>query len=155
MGLLMNTMLCLCVSTSSHKSLHLTIQMFIHSCVLLSQTCPWAFISLTNGFSFFIEIPLYCLVDFSHDVAYEQINELKYALGPLSAHDEKYCSDTCFRRYLEARNWNVTKSRKMLEESLKWRATYKPEDIRWVCAQVTLFAESCQVTNHHANCLSA
>ncbi|KAG0547819.1 hypothetical protein BDA96_01G112900 [Sorghum bicolor] len=60
-----------------------------------------------------------------------KINELKYALGPLSAHDEKYCSDTCFRRYLEARNWNVTKSRKMLEESLKWRATYKPEDIRW------------------------
>uniref|UniRef100_A0A804M355 CRAL-TRIO domain-containing protein n=1 Tax=Zea mays TaxID=4577 RepID=A0A804M355_MAIZE len=60
-----------------------------------------------------------------------KINELKSALGPLSAHGEKYCSDTCFRRYLEARNWNVTKSRKMLEESLKWRATYKPEDIRW------------------------
>lgn len=130
--------------------------MFIHRCVLLSQTCPWAFISLTNGFSFFIEIPLYCLVDFSHDVAYEQINELKSALGPLSAHGEKYCSDTCLRRYLEARNWNVTKSRKMLEESLKWRATYKPEDIRWVNALKLLCSlNPGQVTKHHANCLSA
>jgi hypothetical protein len=35
-------------------------------------------------------------------------------------------------RYLEARNWNVAKARKMLEESLKWRAAYRPEDIRWV-----------------------
>ena len=36
------------------------------------------------------------------------------------------------RRYLEARNWNVNKSKKMLEETLKWRSTYKPEEIRWV-----------------------
>ncbi|KAL6843478.1 hypothetical protein ACP4OV_026540 [Aristida adscensionis] len=60
-----------------------------------------------------------------------KINELKAALGPLSARGEKYCSDACLRRYLEARNWSVTKSRKMLEDSLKWRAAYKPEDIRW------------------------
>ncbi|WVZ60337.1 hypothetical protein U9M48_010380 [Paspalum notatum var. saurae] len=64
-------------------------------------------------------------------LSYKQINELKSAVGPLSARGEKYCSDTCLTRYLEARNWNVTKSRKMLEESLKWRAAYRPEDIRW------------------------
>jgi hypothetical protein len=62
----------------------------------------------------------------------EQINELKAALGPLSTRDEKYCSVACLARYLEARNWNVAKARKMLEESLKWRAAYRPEDIRWV-----------------------
>ncbi|RLN41654.1 hypothetical protein C2845_PM01G29930 [Panicum miliaceum] len=61
----------------------------------------------------------------------EQINELKAALGPLSARGEKYCSVACLARYLEARNWNVAKARKMLEESLKWRAAYRPEDIRW------------------------
>ncbi|RLN18834.1 random slug protein 5-like [Panicum miliaceum] len=60
-----------------------------------------------------------------------KINELKVALGPLSARGEKYCSEACLKRYLEARNWNVAKSRKMLEESLKWRAAYRPEDIRW------------------------
>ncbi|PAN45284.1 hypothetical protein PAHAL_9G107600 [Panicum hallii] len=60
-----------------------------------------------------------------------KIDELKSALGPLSARGEKYCSEACLTRYLEARNWNVTKSKKMLEESLKWRAAYRPEDIRW------------------------
>ncbi|KAL6637748.1 hypothetical protein ACP70R_025320 [Stipagrostis hirtigluma subsp. patula] len=60
-----------------------------------------------------------------------KVNELKAALGPLSARGEKYCSEACLKRYLEARNWNVTKSRKMLEESLKWRTACRPEDIRW------------------------
>ena len=63
---------------------------------------------------------------------YLQIKELKAAIGPLSCRSEKYCSEACLTRYLEARNWNATKSRKMLEESLKWRESYKPEDIRWV-----------------------
>lgn len=31
-----------------------------------------------------------------------------------------------------ARNWHVDKARKMLEETLKWRSAYKPEEIRWV-----------------------
>ncbi|TVU45306.1 hypothetical protein EJB05_04813 [Eragrostis curvula] len=60
-----------------------------------------------------------------------KIKELKAAIGPLSSRSEKYCSEACLARYLEARNWNVTKSRKMLEESLKWREAYRPEDIRW------------------------
>lgn len=112
--------------------------------------------SLTNGFTFFFEIPLYCVVDFSHDVSCGQISELKSALVPLSGHGEKYCSDTCLTRYLEARNWNITKSRKMLEESLKWRATYRPEDIRWVNELKLLFSfNPSQVAKHLANCLSA
>ncbi|KAF3439336.1 hypothetical protein FNV43_RR17613 [Rhamnella rubrinervis] len=44
---------------------------------------------------------------------------------------KEYCTDACLKRYLEARNWNANKSKKMLEESLRWRATYKPEEIRW------------------------
>lgn len=62
----------------------------------------------------------------------EQIDELKAAIGPLSGSSKKYCSDPCLRRYLKARNWNVAKARQMLQESLKWRSRYKPEEIRWV-----------------------
>lgn len=61
----------------------------------------------------------------------EKINELKAAIGPLSGRSLQYCTDACLRRYLEARNWNVEKSKKMLEDSLKWRKTYRPEEIRW------------------------
>ncbi|KAB1220583.1 CRAL-TRIO domain-containing protein C23B6.04c [Morella rubra] len=60
-----------------------------------------------------------------------QINELKAAIGPLSGRSLQYCSDACLKRYLEARNWNVDKSKKMLEETLIWRSTYKPEEIKW------------------------
>ncbi|CAN1814135.1 CRAL-TRIO domain-containing protein C23B6.04c [Linum perenne] len=60
-----------------------------------------------------------------------KVNELRAALGPLSGRSSKYCTDGCLRRYLEARNWNVDKARKMLQETLKWRANYKPEDTRW------------------------
>ncbi|KAG5543212.1 hypothetical protein RHGRI_016085 [Rhododendron griersonianum] len=60
-----------------------------------------------------------------------KVNELRAALGPLSGQDLKYCSDACLKRYLEARSWNVDKSKKMLEETLKWRSTYKPHEIRW------------------------
>ncbi|CAI0437018.1 unnamed protein product [Linum tenue] len=61
-----------------------------------------------------------------------KINELKAAIGPLSGPSLKYCSDACFRRYLVARNWNVEKAKKMLQETLEWRSSYKPEEIRWV-----------------------
>lgn len=64
---------------------------------------------------------------------YMQINELKAAIGPVTGRSLQYCSDACFRRYLEARNWNLEKSKKMLEETLKWRSTFKPEEIKWVC----------------------
>ncbi|MBA0707013.1 hypothetical protein Golax_019095, partial [Gossypium laxum] len=59
------------------------------------------------------------------------VSELRTAIGPLSGRSAKYCTDACLRRYLEARNWNVDKAKKMLEETLKWRLTYKPEEIRW------------------------
>lgn len=61
-----------------------------------------------------------------------QVNELRAALGPLSGRSLRYCTDACLRRFLEARNWNVEKAKKMLEETLNWRSTYKPEEIRWV-----------------------
>lgn len=77
---------------------------------------------------------------FSHVTIFcEQINELRAALGPMSARGEKYCSEACLARYLEARNWNVDKSRKMLEKSIKWRAVSRPKDIRWVNIYVLSF----------------
>ncbi|CAH9088623.1 unnamed protein product [Cuscuta epithymum] len=59
-----------------------------------------------------------------------KIRELR--LEPLTGRSLKYCTDACLRRCLEARNWNVEKAKKMLEETLKWRSMYKPEEIRWV-----------------------
>ncbi|CAN6935765.1 unnamed protein product [Brassica oleracea] len=60
-----------------------------------------------------------------------KIKELKTLIGELSGRSLLYCSDPCLKRYLEARNWNVGKAKKMLEETLKWRSTFKPEEIRW------------------------
>ncbi|KAH9301003.1 hypothetical protein KI387_012586, partial [Taxus chinensis] len=60
-----------------------------------------------------------------------KINELRAAIGPLSSRSFLFCSDACLGRYLEARNWNFHKARKMLDETLKWREAYKPEEIRW------------------------
>ncbi|CAK8562272.1 unnamed protein product [Lathyrus sativus] len=64
----------------------------------------------------------------NHDA---KVAELRAVIGPLSGRQLMYCTDACLKRYLEARNWNVDKAKKMLEESLKWRSTYKPEEIRW------------------------
>lgn len=60
-----------------------------------------------------------------------KVSNLRAALGPLSGRSLKFCTDACLRRYLEARNWNLDKTKKMLEETLKWRSTFKPEEIRW------------------------
>lgn len=60
-----------------------------------------------------------------------KVKELNAAIGPLYERSLQYCSDACLKRYLEARNWNVDKAKKMLEETLKWRSTYRPEEIRW------------------------
>ncbi|CAM8998655.1 unnamed protein product [Rhodiola kirilowii] len=60
-----------------------------------------------------------------------KVKELREALGPLTGRSLKYCTDTCLRRYLKARNWDLIRAKKMLEETLNWRASYLPEDIRW------------------------
>lgn len=65
-----------------------------------------------------------------------QINEVRKLLGPLSGRLSIYCSDASIARHLRARNWNVKKATKMLKETLKWRAEYKPEEIRWVCSML-------------------
>eukprot|EP00123_Amoebidium_parasiticum_P011145 comp20534_c0_seq1/m.26325 comp20534_c0_seq1/g.26325 ORF comp20534_c0_seq1/g.26325 comp20534_c0_seq1/m.26325 type:complete len:301 (-) comp20534_c0_seq1:319-1221(-) len=43
-----------------------------------------------------------------------------------SEEQRAWMTDECLHRYLRARNWNVKKSAKMLEETLKWRWDYKP-----------------------------
>lgn len=68
-----------------------------------------------------------------HDGIFQEqkVGELKAAIGPLASRSSAYCTDACLKRYLRARNWNVTKSKKMLQETLKWRSAYKPEEIPW------------------------
>ncbi|XP_016512033.1 uncharacterized protein LOC107829106 isoform X2 [Nicotiana tabacum] len=61
-----------------------------------------------------------------------KISQLRAALGPLCGRSLQFCTDACLRRYLEARNWKLDKAKKMLEDTLKWRSTYNPEEIRWV-----------------------
>ncbi|KAG0576007.1 hypothetical protein KC19_5G048100 [Ceratodon purpureus] len=60
-----------------------------------------------------------------------RVQELRASLGQLNERDTRYATDACLVRYLRARNWNVKKAEKMLRDTLQWRATYKPEDIRW------------------------
>lgn len=60
-----------------------------------------------------------------------KVDELRASLGLLSGCAQKFCSDECLRRYLRARNWNVLKAKRMLKETLQWRASFKPEEIRW------------------------
>ncbi|XP_074308888.1 CRAL-TRIO domain-containing protein C23B6.04c-like [Silene latifolia] len=60
-----------------------------------------------------------------------KVNELKLALGALSGRESTFCTEGCLRRYLRARNWNVVNAKIMLEETFKWRASYKPEEISW------------------------
>ncbi|XWS25260.1 hypothetical protein CRYUN_Cryun27aG0054000 [Craigia yunnanensis] len=60
-----------------------------------------------------------------------KISEIRRLIGPLPEKLAIYCSDAAITRYLRARNWNVKKATKMLKETLKWRAEYKPEEIRW------------------------
>ena len=42
-----------------------------------------------------------------------------------------FVDDSCLCRYLRARKWKIDKALKMLVETLKWRATMKPESITW------------------------
>ncbi|EEF48472.1 phosphatidylinositol transfer protein 3 isoform X1 [Ricinus communis] len=60
-----------------------------------------------------------------------KINEVRKLVGSLPEKLSIYCSDASITRHLKARNWNVKKAMKMLKETLKWRAEYKPEEIRW------------------------
>ncbi|KAI4331424.1 hypothetical protein MLD38_029614 [Melastoma candidum] len=60
-----------------------------------------------------------------------KVKELRDELGPLSGRSLQYCSDSCLQRYLVARNWKVEKAKKMLQDTLEWRSTFKPEEIRW------------------------
>ncbi|GLT37230.1 hypothetical protein SLA2020_115620 [Shorea laevis] len=60
-----------------------------------------------------------------------KISEVRRLIGPLPEKLAIFCNDACIARYLRARNWNVRKATKMLKASLKWRAVYKPEEIRW------------------------
>ncbi|KAJ0961345.1 hypothetical protein J5N97_000607 [Dioscorea zingiberensis] len=58
-----------------------------------------------------------------------KIKELKAAIGPLSGRSSQFLLLMHAIEDTSARSWNVDKAHKMLEETLKWRSTYKPEEI--------------------------
>ncbi|XP_044474571.1 phosphatidylinositol transfer protein 3-like [Mangifera indica] len=72
-----------------------------------------------------------CEKPFPSEEQQAKIHEVRRLLGPLSDRSSIYCSDASISRYLMARNWNIKKATKMLKETLKWRAEYKPEEIHW------------------------
>ncbi|CAE5958227.1 unnamed protein product [Arabidopsis arenosa] len=77
-----------------------------------------------------------------------KINEVRTLLGPLTEKSSEFCSDSAITRYLAARNGHVNKATKMLKETLKWRAQYKPEEIRW--EEIAREAETGKI--YRANC---
>nr|GMC52283.1 random slug protein 5-like [Ipomoea batatas] len=83
------------------------------------------------------------------DEQLQKVNELRTSLGPLSGRSLQYCSDACLKRYLVARSWNVDKAKKMLEETLKWRSTFKPEEIRWVRGKHSAFCVGLRASYTH------
>ncbi|KAK2660523.1 hypothetical protein Ddye_007056 [Dipteronia dyeriana] len=107
----------------------------------MDNLCSYAIFDVIGSLSFQIVGPvtMFRLWGSSHhdqeemDVLHQdsKVKELKVEIGPLSGRTVRYCTDACLKRYLEARNWNVDKAKKMLEETLKWRSTYRPEEIRW------------------------
>eukprot|EP00249_Psilotum_nudum_P011155 c22997_g2_i1 orf=319-1260(-) len=60
-----------------------------------------------------------------------KFNELRSIFCNLTERNSLYCSDSCLHRYLQANNWNLKKSQKMLNCTIKWRDKYKPEEIMW------------------------
>lgn len=70
-----------------------------------------------------------------------QVQDLRAALGPLTGRSSEYETDACLKRYLRARSWNLKKAEKMLRETLQWRASYKPEEIRWVSLHALLIVQ--------------
>ncbi|XP_052202176.1 uncharacterized protein LOC127807959 isoform X2 [Diospyros lotus] len=67
----------------------------------------------------------------SEDQQQEKVEEVRRVVGPLPEKLSIYCSNASISRYLRAQNWDTKKATKMLEQSLKWRLEYKPEEIRW------------------------
>ena len=65
-------------------------------------------------------------------VSSHQVKQLRAALGPLEGRAAIFVTESCLNRYLRARNWDLKKAEKMLQSTLKWRAAYKPEEIKWV-----------------------
>ncbi|KAK4793031.1 hypothetical protein SAY86_023466 [Trapa natans] len=60
-----------------------------------------------------------------------KINEVRRLIGQQPEKLFMYCSDASLARHLRARNWHIKKATKMLKDTLKWRSSYKPEEIRW------------------------
>lgn len=60
----------------------------------------------------------------------EALAKLREAVTPHATGDtESYASDSCLHRYLAARNGNVKAASKMLQDTLTWRASFRPQGL--------------------------
>eukprot|EP00882_Tetradesmus_deserticola_P026989 GHRQ01029820.1.p2 GENE.GHRQ01029820.1~~GHRQ01029820.1.p2 ORF type:complete len:134 (+),score=39.57 GHRQ01029820.1:269-670(+) len=59
----------------------------------------------------------------------EELKTSLAAAGCWDSYAEQYCDEGCLKRYLRARNMDVTKACAMLKTTLEWRKTNKIDDM--------------------------
>ncbi|KAL0487734.1 CRAL-TRIO domain-containing protein [Acrasis kona] len=61
-----------------------------------------------------------------------KLNELREITKTwdLKPAEREFCDDLCLFRYLSGLQWNVENAQKQLHETVIWRESYKPQDIR-------------------------
>lgn len=64
----------------------------------------------------------------------------------LTDRERQFCNEACLIRYLVARDWSLSKSHKMIRNTLKWREEYKPDQISF--NEIKSVAETGKLYNH-------
>eukprot|EP01133_Synstelium_polycarpum_P015523 gene15523-18437_t len=61
----------------------------------------------------------------------EIYNQFRSNLADVTDPEHKaFMTDMCLLRYLRARNFNIPKAEKLLRDTLEWRKTYRPQDVK-------------------------
>ena len=63
------------------------------------------------------------------DSGFQRIEKLRKVVSKweLEEPEKKFLNDTCLFRFLKGWDWSVEKAAKALNETVKWRASYKPQ----------------------------
>jgi len=59
------------------------------------------------------------------------LKQFRERLSDTTDEQKRWCDDRCLLRYLRAREWKLSKSEKMIRETLKWREEFKPYNIKF------------------------
>jgi len=60
----------------------------------------------------------------------ETLNKFQMKFSELKGEEKEFVDVRCMIRYLKARDWDLDKSEKMLNNSLNWRKEFKPQSIK-------------------------